>query len=59
MNKDQLKGRLNTTTGKIKEQVGKATNQKDLEVEGRFEKAGGKARSTFGDVKEDVKKSSK
>jgi len=59
MNKDQVKGRVSTTTGKIKEEVGKATNQKDLEVEGKLEKAGGKARSTFGDVKEDIKKSSK
>ena len=59
MNKDQVKGRVSTTTGKIKEEVGKATNQKDLEVEGKLEKADGKARSTFGDVKEDIKKSSK
>jgi len=59
MNKDQVKGRVSTATGKIKEKVGKATNQKDLEVEGKLEKAGGKARSTFGDIKEDVKKGSR
>ena len=59
MNKDQVKGRVSTATGKIKEEMGKATNQKDLEVEGKLEKAGGNAHSTFGDIKEDVKKGSK
>jgi uncharacterized protein YjbJ (UPF0337 family) len=28
MNKDQVKGRVNTATGKIKEEVGKATNRR-------------------------------
>jgi uncharacterized protein YjbJ (UPF0337 family) len=59
MNKDQVKGRTNTATGKIKEGVGKATGDKDLQDKGTAEKVGGKIRSTFGDVKEDIKKSTR
>jgi uncharacterized protein YjbJ (UPF0337 family) len=59
MNKDQVKGRTRTVTGKIKESVGKATGDKDLEVKGTAEKAGGKVRATYGDVKDDVKKSTR
>jgi len=59
MNKDQVKGRTRTVTGKIKESVGKATGDKDLEVKGAAEKAGGKVRSTYGDIKDDVKKSTR
>lgn len=59
MNKDQVKGRTSTVTGKIKETVGKATNDKDLQDKGTAEKVGGKVRSAFGDVKEDVKKSTR
>jgi uncharacterized protein YjbJ (UPF0337 family) len=59
MNKDQVKGRTRTVTGKIKESVGKATGDKDLEVKGTAEKAGGKVRSTYGDIKDDVKKSTR
>jgi uncharacterized protein YjbJ (UPF0337 family) len=59
MNKDQVKGRTNTATGKIKETVGKATGDKDLQNKGTAEKLGGKVRSTYGDVKSDVKKSTR
>jgi uncharacterized protein YjbJ (UPF0337 family) len=59
MNKDQVKGRTSTATGKIKETVGKATGDKDLESKGTAEKLGGKVRSTYGDVKSDVKKSTR
>jgi uncharacterized protein YjbJ (UPF0337 family) len=46
-------------TGKIKESVGKATGDKDLEVKGTAEKVGGKVRATYGDIKDDVKKSTR
>ena len=59
MNKDQVKGRTNTVTGKIKETVGKATDDKDLEAKGTAEKVGGKVRSAFGDLKSDIKKSTR
>jgi len=59
MNKDQVKGRTNTVTGKIKEEVGKASGDTDLQVKGTVEKAGGKVRSTYGDIKSDVKKAAR
>lgn len=59
MNKDQVKGRASTVAGKIKETVGKATDDKDLEIKGTVEKVGGKVRSAFGDVKSDIKKSTR
>ena len=59
MNKDQVKGRTSTVTGKIKESVGKATGDEDLEVKGTAEKVGGKVRATYGDIKDDVKKSTR
>ena len=59
MNKDQVKGRTSTVTGKIKETVGQATGDKDLEVKGTVEKVGGKVRSAYGDVKSDIKKSTR
>ncbi len=59
MNKDQVKGRTSTAKGKVKETVGKATGDKDQEAEGAAEKSAGKVRSTWGDVKDDVKKSTR
>lgn len=59
MNKDQVKGRTSTVTGKIKETVGKVTDDKDLEAKGTVEKVGGKVRSAYGDVKSDIKKSTR
>lgn len=59
MNKDQVKGRTSTVTGKIKESVGRATGDKDLETKGTAEKTGGKVRSTYGDAKSDIKKSTR
>jgi len=56
MNKDQIKGRVNETTGKIKETAGRMTNSPDLEARGTVEKVGGKAQKAYGDVKEDLKK---
>ena len=59
MNKDQVKGRTNTVTGKIKEEVGKATGRQRPGSKGTAEKVGGKVRSAFGDVKSDIKKSTR
>ena len=59
MNKDQVKGRTNTVTGKIKEEVGRATDDKDLEIKGTAEKTAGKVRSTYGDIKSDIKKNTR
>jgi len=56
INKDQVKGRAEEVQGKIKEVVGKAVGNKDLEAKGNIQKNIGAVRATVGDVKEDIKK---
>ena len=56
MNKDQVKGRIDEATGKMKEAAGRVTGNPDLEDRGTVQKVGGKAQKTYGDVKEDVRK---
>lgn len=55
MNKDQVKGRISQTKGKIKEIAGKTTGDKSLENKGTAQKIGGKVRAEYGDVKSTVK----
>lgn len=55
MNKDQVKGRAEQAKGSIKETAGKAVGNKELEAEGKVDKAAGKTQATYGDVKKDVK----
>jgi len=59
MNKDQIKGRAESAKGKTKEVVGKATGSKKMETEGKLDQASGKARSTYGDIKSDIKGATK
>ena len=40
--KDRTEGKLHEVKGKVKEAVGKVTNDADLEVSGNAEKKGGK-----------------
>lgn len=42
---------MHQTKGKVKEVVGKAVNNPDLEAEGKVESLGGKAQEKVGDVK--------
>ncbi len=58
MNKDQIKGRAQEATGKVKQVTGKAVGNKELERKGKAEKAGGKLRAGYGDLKDDIKSSS-
>ena len=58
MNKDQVKGRIEEVKGKIKEVAGKITDDKNLEAKGNIQKNIGKAKASFGDLKNDLKKSS-
>jgi len=55
MNKQQVKGRIDEAVGKAKEVTGRAIDDKSLEAKGLAEQVGGKARSTAGDIAEDVK----
>ena len=49
--KDKVKGAVNETSGKIKETIGAATEDPDLQDEGTGEKVKGKVQSKIGDIK--------
>jgi uncharacterized protein YjbJ (UPF0337 family) len=49
--KDKAKGKFHEVKGKVKEKVGRATNNPDLEAEGQVEKIGGKIQKKIGQVK--------
>ncbi len=48
--KDKAKGKFHEVKGKVKEKVGRATNNPDLEAEGQAEKIGGKVQKKIGQV---------
>jgi len=56
MNKDQVKGRMETAKGDIKEAAGKMVGNQKLQGEGLVDQAKGKAQAGYGDAKEQVKK---
>ena len=47
---DQIKGGAHELKGKVKETIGKATNNPELEAEGQDEKLGGKIQKKVGQV---------
>ena len=55
MNNDQVKGRVEQVKDSVKEATGKVVGNKSLEAEGKVDKATGKVKATYGDLKEDVK----
>ena len=48
--KDKAKGKFHEVKGKVKEKIGRATNNPDLEAEGQVEKIGGKVQKKIGQV---------
>ena len=48
--KDEAKGKFHEVKGKVKEKVGRATNNPDLEAKGQVEKIGGKVQKKIGQV---------
>lgn len=52
MSGEIIKGKLNEAKGAVKKAVGKATDDPALELEGRADKAKGKAQQTVGHLKE-------
>jgi uncharacterized protein YjbJ (UPF0337 family) len=50
--KDQIEGTAHEAKGKVKEVVGQALNNPDLEAEGRAENLGGKIQKKVGQVKQ-------
>jgi len=54
--KDKVKGTTHEVKGGVKEKIGHATNNPDLEQEGKEEKAGGKFQKKVGEVEEVLEK---
>ncbi|PYZ98967.1 CsbD family protein [Alteribacter lacisalsi] len=50
---DKVKGGVNKSKGEVKDQVGNATNNSDMQKEGKKDKVKGKFQETTGKVKED------
>jgi uncharacterized protein YjbJ (UPF0337 family) len=48
--KDKAKGKFHEVKGKVKEKVGRATNNPNMEAEGQGEKFGGKVQKKIGQV---------
>ncbi len=46
--RDKAKGRFHEVKGKVKEKVGRATNNPNLEAKGQGEKFGGKVQKKIG-----------
>jgi uncharacterized protein YjbJ (UPF0337 family) len=59
INKDQIEGRAEEVTGKVKEIVGKTVGNGKLEVKGNIQKNLGAVRAKVGDVRNDMKKATK
>jgi uncharacterized protein YjbJ (UPF0337 family) len=55
MDKQRMEGGLKKATGTIKEKAGQITGDRDLEAEGKADKAEGKVRSAVGHVKDAAK----
>jgi uncharacterized protein YjbJ (UPF0337 family) len=55
MDKQRMEGGLKKATGTIKEKAGQMTGDRDLEAEGKADKAEGKVRSAVGHVKDAAK----
>jgi uncharacterized protein YjbJ (UPF0337 family) len=54
--KDKARGKFHEVKGKVKETVGRATNDPDLEAEGLGEKLGGKVLKKIGQVEKVLEK---
>jgi len=55
MNKDQVKGSAKDIAGKVQEQAGKLTGDKEQESKGLGKQVTGKTQKKVGDTKEAVK----
>jgi uncharacterized protein YjbJ (UPF0337 family) len=55
VNKDQVKGSAKDIAGKIQEQVGKLTDDKEQQARGIGKQVAGKTQKKFGDAKEATK----
>jgi uncharacterized protein YjbJ (UPF0337 family) len=55
MNKDQIKGTTKDVAGKVQEEAGKLTGNKEQEAKGLGKQVAGKTQKKFGDAKEAAK----
>ena len=53
-NRDEMEGKLDQAKGSVKETVGRAVDDRDLEAEGSADRAGGKVQEGFGTAKRKV-----
>ena len=53
-NKDELEGKWDQAKGSVKENIGRATNNPDLETEGAADRAGGNVQEGFGKARRKV-----
>jgi uncharacterized protein YjbJ (UPF0337 family) len=53
-NRDEMEGKFDQAKGAVKENVGKALNDRDLETEGAADRAGGNVQEGFGTAKRKV-----
>lgn len=51
MNKDEVKGKVEKAKGYVKEEVGEAVGNRDMEDEGRAQRNVGKAQEKFGEAR--------
>ena len=51
MNKDEMEGKVEKAKGYVKEKVGQAAGNRDLEAEGAADRAAGKAQESLGKAK--------
>jgi uncharacterized protein YjbJ (UPF0337 family) len=58
MDKEHIKGAADKAKGAIKDAAGKLTGDKNLQAEGRFDKAKGDAHNAVGNVKDAIKRAS-
>ena len=54
--KDKVAGAVHDAKGTIKEKIGHATNNPNLEAEGQDEKVGGKIQKKVGDIEKVLEK---
>ena len=59
MEKEHVTGKVDELKGKVKQGVGKATNDPKLQGEGVLDEAKGNVKQTFGDVKKTIKDTDK
>jgi uncharacterized protein YjbJ (UPF0337 family) len=55
MDKETVKGGLKKATGTVKDKVGQMTGDRDMEAEGKADKAEGRVRGAVGHAKDAVR----